>query len=235
MKIGIIAALDIECRTLLDEMVDAKQISVGPHVFYEGQLKGKDCVVVQCGVGKVAAGAVATVLITQFGVDHLINTGSSGGVMKDVKIKDLVIADTLAYADVDITSFGRPYGQLPDMPVYYPSDPIWIEAAEKAAKEMAWAYHVGLIVTSDTFVCRDTQRANITKHFKETLACEMEGCAIAQIAYMYKIPVLVIRSISDSAGADSEENTSLDFDRFVAEVGHLAAELVLKTIEIYGE
>lgn len=232
MKVGIIAALEEECRTLIEAMTESTIKKIGPHHFYEGELAGKSCVVVQCGVGKVAAGSVATLLLTQFGVDHLINTGSAGGVMGDVRIKDLIIAETLAYSDVDITGARRPYGQLPDMPVYYPCDERLIKAAREAAQEMAWPHHSGLIVTGDTFVSNPVQRAHITSHFPQALACEMEGCAIAQIAHSYQVPVLIIRSISDGAGANDGQ-TSIDFDRFIVEVGHLAAQLVLKTLVNY--
>ena len=46
--------------------------------FSEGTLGGREAVVVQCGMGKVNAGICAQLLIANFAVTHVINTGAAG-------------------------------------------------------------------------------------------------------------------------------------------------------------
>ncbi len=46
------------------------------------------------------------ILADHFRVDALINTGSAGAVAEGIAVGDVVIADKLAYHDVDVTAFG---------------------------------------------------------------------------------------------------------------------------------
>ena len=53
-------------------------------------------------------------------------------------------------------------------------------------------------------------------------AVEMEGAAVGQVAAFFGIPAVVVRSLSDLAGAESH----LDFDRFVSVVAPDAARVM---------
>ncbi|MFU1883980.1 5'-methylthioadenosine/S-adenosylhomocysteine nucleosidase, partial [Enterococcus faecium] len=85
-----------------------------------GSLGRHEVIVVRSGIGKVASAVTTTLLIHQYGVNMVINTGSAGGIGEGLKVGDLVIADKLAYFDVDVTGFGYAYGQLPGgVPLYF--------------------------------------------------------------------------------------------------------------------
>ncbi len=57
---------------------------------------------------------------------------------------------------------------------------------------------------------------------------EMEGGAVAQICASFDIPWLVIRALSDLAGADS----GVDFNRFVGEVAASSARVLLRLLPV---
>jgi adenosylhomocysteine nucleosidase len=56
----------------------------------------------------------------------------------------------------------------------------------------------------------------------------MEGGALAQVCESFGIPWLVIRALSDLAGADSR----LDFTRFVTEVAISSARILLRLLPV---
>lgn len=93
-------------------------------------------IVVQSGIGKVLASLTASLLIQHYQVDLLINTGSAGGIGEGLSVGDVVIAEKLAYYDVDATGFGYSYGQLPGgMPLYYETNSKLVAQITVAAEK----------------------------------------------------------------------------------------------------
>lgn len=58
------------------------------------------------------------------------------------------------------------------------------------------------------------------------LAVEMEGAAVAQVAYEYDLPFIVIRIISDKANDDS----LVDFPRFIEKLASYMTEGIIKRL-----
>ncbi len=134
-----------------------------------------------------------------FSVDVIVNTGSAGAVAEGIAIGDVVVANQLAYHDVDVTAFGYAYGQMAGQELYYPADQVLLEQLRTVLAEQEMISHVGLIVTGDSFIAGQERIATIKTHFPEVLAVEMEGAAIAQAAVNTGKPFLVIRAMSDTA------------------------------------
>ena len=227
MKIGIIGAMAEEIRLLRSTLSQQVEWQEAGAVFISGQLGEHQVVVVQSGIGKVLAGLTTALLISHYHVDILINTGSAGGIGTGLAIGDIVISDKLAYHDVDVTAFGYAVGQMAGMPLYYEADPQLIAAAQKASTKSQLHGKTGLIVSGDTFVHSPAQIAKIKEHFPEVLANEMEGAAIAQVAFQYQVPFVVIRAMSDTG----DEAASVNFDEFILEAGKKSAEMVIALIE----
>lgn len=222
MKIGIIGAMPQEIALLKQELVELKTWQEAGATFFAGKYADYEIVLVESGIGKVLAALTATLLISHYHVDILMNTGSAGGIGADLKIGDVVIADRLAYHDADVTAFGYQYGQMPGMPVAYETDQALNKLALAAAQKQDLSVHVGLIVSGDQFVHSKEQIAKIKEHFPAALANEMESTAIAQVAYRYQVPFVIIRAISDNAN----EEAHVDFDSFIIEAGEKSAKMV---------
>ena len=60
----------------------------------------------ESGIGKVMSAMSVAVLANDFKVEAIINTGSAGAVAPGMAVGDIVLADKLAYHDVDVTAFG---------------------------------------------------------------------------------------------------------------------------------
>ncbi|GAB6092310.1 5'-methylthioadenosine/adenosylhomocysteine nucleosidase [Furfurilactobacillus curtus] len=227
MKFGILCAMDEEIKSLLAHLTDQQTTAIGQVDFYTGTISGHDVVLVRSGIGKVAAGLTTALLITNFGVDIVINSGSAGGIGSDLAVGDVVIADQTAYWDVDATAFDYVYGQLPQQPARFDASTKWGTAIEAAAKATGLATKRGLIVTGDSFVASEQTISQIKQHFPEALSCEMEGAAVGQVAHQFNVAYLVIRAMSDTA----DGNAGVSFDEFIIEAGQKSAAMLLNFFE----
>lgn len=85
----------------------------------------------------------------------------------------------------------------------------------------------GLIATGDQFIHLEEQQKSLLIAFPELLAVEMEGAAVAQVAYEYSLPFSVIRIISDKSNHDSK----VDFPRFTKQISsHFTAGIINRLV-----
>lgn len=219
MKLGIICAMEEELRTLVENLDNASKITRHGYVFHTGSIGRHEVVLVQSGIGKVMSAMAVTLLVEVFSVEGIINTGSAGAVNHELKIGDVVVADKLAYHDVDVTAFGYAFGQMAQQPLYFESSKYFVSELKKAIENPV----VGLITSSDSFISSDGRIAEIKKHFPDVLAVEMEGASIAQAATALKKPFVIIRAMSDTASHDA----NVKFDGFIIEAGRKSAQTLM--------
>ena len=115
--IGIIGAMEEEVQALKESMTVEEVREKAFMTFCQGKLCGQDVVVVRSGIGKVNAGICAQILVDDFQVDTLINTGVAGSLDARIDIGDMVISADALHHDMDATVFGDPAGQIPRMDV----------------------------------------------------------------------------------------------------------------------
>ena len=152
MKIGIIGAMEEEVKILRENLSEPLSWERAGALFISGSLGNHEVIVVRSGIGKVLASITTSLLIQQYGVNMVINTGSAGGIGEGLQVGDIVISDKVAYFDADATGFGYKPGQLPGMPLYYEASTYLRSEMAKAAKATDLNAKEGLIVTGDTFV-----------------------------------------------------------------------------------
>lgn len=207
MKIGIIGAMAEEVSELKASLQDAKVTKIARMEFCEGSFGNTDVVVVQSGIGKVNAAACAQILINHFGVTHVMNTGVAGSLNAKIDIGDIVVSTDAMYHDVDATIFGYAKGEVPQVgTASFVADEMLRKAAVEAVKEAAPDIHVfeGRVVSGDQFI----SSREVKNHIRDTFqgdCTEMEGAAIAQVAYINEVPFVIIRAISDKADDSGQE------------------------------
>ena len=221
MKIGIITPMAEEKITLIAALEDVTTKQHGGTEITSGRYKGHEVILTESGIGKVAAASATALMIDNFEPDLVVNTGSAGALDPDLKIGDEVIGTQVAYSDVDVTVFGYAYGQVPNKPLYYEADLTVVKDFEQLAPVKE-----GLIVSGDQFV-QDTAKKRILTHFPEALVAEMEAAAVAQVAYQFGTPFIVLRGVSDLANGDS----GVVFDDYVVEAGRASAKLLLSYLD----
>lgn len=226
MKYGILCAMDEEIKALKTELKKARQTEIAGITFFEGKINNNEVVLVQSGIGKVQAGMTTGLLIEQFEVEAVINSGSAGGIGEGLHVGDVVLSTAAAYHDVDATVFGYLPGQLPQQPQKFEADLQLIETLKKAAEQNQQHVETGLIVTGDQFVASSEKINTIKAIYPDVLCCEMEGAAIAQVAAQFKVPFVIVRAMSDTG----DEEAGVSFDEFIIEAGKKSAQMILNVL-----
>ena len=229
IMIGIIGAMEEEVAKLKDKMTDVQVSEAAGMEFYRGKLSGKEVVVVRSGIGKVNAAICSQILVNQYEVSALINTGIAGSLKAEINIGDIVLSSDSLQHDMDATGFGYAAGQIPRVDVLaFPADEGLVKLAERCCKKVnpeigTW---VGRVVSGDQFIS-DREKKNWISSTFGGYCTEMEGAAIAQAAYLNKIPYLVIRAISDKA----DDSAGMDYAEFEAAAIEHSVRLVEAMIE----
>jgi len=221
-KLGIIGAMTEEIETLVEQLEDKEETFRTGSVFYEGKLEGLEVVIVQCGVGKVNAAMCAQTLCDLYGVTHLVNTGIAGSLCADLDIGDLVVSRDAMYHDMDAVHFGYPFGKVPGMDVTaFPADEKLIGYAWEAAEAVNPGHtKIGRVASGDQFVAVKALKETIIAN-TQGLCTEMEGAAIAQVAYRNGLPFVILRAISDKA----DDSAEMDYPTFERIAAHRCAEV----------
>lgn len=223
-KIGIIGAMQVEIDGLRAKMETPREETVSGVRFTAGKLCGRDVVVCVCGVGKVFAAIAAQTMILHFGVGAVVNTGVAGGLAAGLCVGDVVIADRVVQHDMNTTALGDPPGLLSGIDqVTLQADASLRDALLRAAKAENCNARTGIIASGDLFVEKETTKDAIRRTFGAD-ACEMEGAAVGQVAYVNRVPFAVLRCISD--GGDG-----MEFHRFVTLAADISTRVVCRFLK----
>ena len=242
--VAILGAFDEEVTILEGQLVNPRAHTIEGIQFLTGTLNGQNVVIARTGVGKVNAAMTATLVIEHFHPSRVIFTGVAGGLNPDLQIGDIVIAQKTAQHDLgglksaEIDNFGvrNPINGKRN-PVFFPADPELLQVTEIALEGIELnpfqtpqgqrhpRIITGTVVTGDMFVAFDAKKTALHKNLGAD-AVEMEGAAVAQICWQQEVPCLVIRSLSDNAGANASE----DFGKYYKIAARNSAALVTRII-----
>lgn len=168
----------------------------------------------ESGIGKVNAAAAATLLLATYGVRTLVFSGVAGALDPELEVGAVVLAERLAIHDYGYVAAGRftptASGVIPiGAPELTAPAPVAEEVAatlrrlaERARPKLSHPVRLGAVTTADYFLnCGETRQ-----RLRAALgadAIDMESGAVAQVAHAWKVPLHVIRTVSDLAGEES--------------------------------
>lgn len=221
--IGIIGAMAVEVAHLKEAM-QAPQIDVVSGItFYRGRLAGQDVVLAKSGVGKVFAALCAQTMVLNYGVTRFVVSGVAGSLSKDLHIGDVVIATTCVQHDMDTSAVGDTIGMVSGINrIRFEADAATVRSLESVCRERHVPYTLGIVATGDQFVASATKERWIADTFG-AVASEMESCAVAQVAFVNRVPYAAIRVISDEADGKTPE----DYPTFVAHSAQRSSEILI--------
>ena len=228
-KIGIIGAMDEEVSRLKEKMNVSKVEKKAGMEFFQGELSGKEAVIVKSGIGKVNAGICTQILVDDFSVDAVINTGVAGSLKNEIKIGDIVLSKDALQHDMDATGFGYEPGVIPRMEEsIFKGDETLIQVAKEVNENVnaEISTFVGRVVSGDQFISDHAKKTELVENFAG-YCTEMEGAAIAQVCYLNKLPFLIIRAISDKA----DNSATMDYGEFEAKAIEHTVKLVSGMME----
>lgn len=167
---------------------------------YTGTYKGTKVSVMASGMGMPSIGIYSWELYNVFGVENILRVGSTGSLSKDIKIRDIVFGMGASTN----SNYARQF-QLPG--TFAPiADYDLLSTAINCAKEVGANFHVGNILSSDTFY--DAQAdANEKWQKMGIMAIEMEAAALYMNAAAAGKRALAILTVSDNI-VTGEETTA---------------------------
>ena len=171
---------------------------------YTGTYKGIPVSVMASGMGMPSIGIYSYELFSVFGVENIIRVGSAGAMQEHIKVRDIV----LGMGACTNSAYAGQYG-LKGTFAPIASYKILRTCVDKA-EEMNLNYHVGNILSSDTFYSDD----NDTDWGKMgVMAVEMEAAALYMNAARLGKNALAICTVSDhlitkEATSSQERQTS---------------------------
>ena len=202
--IGIIAAMDVEMKSLRSFMTDTKTETVSGITFVSGTLEGK-------------------LVVTA--VWCIVNTGVAGALSDRLSIGSVAISSAVVQHDMDTSALGDPLGLISGVnKVQLPADSDLCGQLSACATVLGIRTETGVIASGDQFISSAERKDAIIKTFG-AIACEMEGAAIGQVCYVNRVPFCVLRAISDSADGSSH----MDYPTFVG----MAAEQSVKLLRTF--
>ncbi len=251
MKIGILGAMEEEIA-LLTEKISSKQCEIiGKREYISGTILDHEVCLVFSRWGKVAAASTATTLIQHHKVDHLIFTGVAGAIDPKLNIGDIVVADNLVQHDMDVSflpgiaEFEIPLLGKSDFRIREQDVKIALRAVttylasdlnQEVPKDTLAQFSItspqviqGTIASGDQFISSTAKTAELRDKIPGLRCVEMEGAAVAQVAYEHDISCTIIRTISDKA----DHEAVVDFPRFITSVAsYFTCGSVLRLLEI---
>ena len=218
--IGLMFAMEAEMKGFAAKLQNLQKKNIHKCNFYTGVIDDKVITAVVSGMGKVNAAVCTADLINTFKAEIILNIGISGGLDTSLNIGDFVVGTDIVYHDVWC---GQPYkyGQVQGLPEMYHSVPELTTQLKH--------YRQGLLCCGDFFVDTAEKMQEIKAKFPSALAVDMESAAIAQTCYLYDIPLLSVRQISDVPGA---ENHLEQYNTFWQNAPQKSMEILREILEI---
>ncbi|MFC2637536.1 MAG: purine-nucleoside phosphorylase [Mitsuokella sp.] len=196
---------------------NAKQYtSIRNILGYTGTYKGVPVSVQGTGMGIPSISIYIHELIATYGVKKLFRVGTCGAMHKDVKLRDVLIAQA---ATTDSAILRNIFG--PSINFAPIADYSLLERAVSNARRLSLPVKVGNIISVDRFYDEEIDNEKLTKY--GILGVEMEAAALYTIAAQFHVQALAIFTASDhlltgeGCTAEERQNTFCDMIRIALE------------------
>ena len=193
---------------------------------YTGTYDGTRVSVMASGMGMPSIGIYSYELYNVFGVENIMRIGSAGAISPDIRVRDIV----MGMGACTNSRFASQY-HLPGTFAPIASYPM-LRTCVETAEEMGVRYHVGNLLSSDTFYADEE---NLPEGLLGTpnwskmgvMAIEMEAAALYMTAARYHKNALAICTISDHI-LTGEATTAEERQNSFTEMMELALKTAVK-------
>ena len=190
---------------------------------YTGTYEGTPVSVMASGMGMPSIGIYSYELFNFFDVKTIIRVGSAGALNPDIKVRDIVLGQGACTNSSYASQYGMPgtYAPIASYNV--------LRTCADIAEEMGLSYHVGNLLSSDTFYADNGAAANAAWSKMGVMAVEMEAAALYMNAARAGKQALALCTVSDhivTGEATTAEERQNSFTQMM--------ELALKTAKALG-
>ena len=209
--IGIICAMDVEAKRVIDEY-ELTKLSHEKFDVYGSS----DMVLVISKIGKIYAAAGTQFLLEHFDIDVIVNIGLAGGLNPGYHLGKVFLASSVEQHDVYLPWDGEHLDYL-KKPINLIDQSAVLQFLQHE-DDFEW----GRVLTGDQFI---DDAETCKKLAEKGDIVEMEAFAIASVCKVYKTPCIVIKTISDNADDDARDTFGENVD-----VSMLSSLPVLKRV-----
>lgn len=156
---------------------------------FTGKYKETEISVQGSGMGIPSIGIYSHELYTEYEVDNIIRVGTAGGIAENIRLRDIIIAMGACTNSNFAAQFRLPGTYAPTASYSLLSNAV------KAAEQKGASYHVGNVLSSDTFYDDGSSLAKWQK--MNVLGVEMESAALYMNAARFGKKALCILTVSD--------------------------------------
>lgn len=185
---------------------------------YTGTYEGVPVSVMASGMGMPSIGIYSYELFNFFDVKTIIRVGSAGALNPDIKVRDIVLGQGACTNSAYASQYNLPGNYAPIASYNV------LRTCADIATEMGVPFHVGNLLSSDTFYADNGAEANAAWTKMGVMAIEMEAAALYMNAARCGKQALAMCTISDhivTGEATSAEERQNSFTQMM--------ELALKT------
>ena len=200
-KIGVVVAIEID--SVLRKYGEPAE-TVEKHGFTVRTFKNANCTmyVVDSGAGEISAAASTQMLISEFGVDMILNFGVVGGLTPEMASTELCIVDSVIHYDFTTVGWlNLKTGQYPGHESQYiKTTPALVEKAlaiDSGAKKVVCA-------SADKFIDSAEDKAALHEAYGAEI-CEMESAGIVLTCERNGVDCLLIKAVADSLTGRGKE------------------------------
>lgn len=169
---------------------------------YEYKYNGQNIVIVESGAGEIAASAGTQFLISTFEPDMILNFGVAGGLVDNMPVMKPCVVKDVTHYQYDISQGGEsPVGKyMFEKERKIPTDEKLLAHVLKVIPDL----EVVSCASADKFVLHRDEREALARDF-DCQICEMEAAGIILTARRNKVPVVMIKAISDGVSDHMDE------------------------------
>lgn len=188
---------------------------------FTGTYKGERVSVQGTGMGVPSISIYVNELIQSYDVKKLIRVGTCGAIQKDVRVRDVILAQG---ATTDSQMNRLIFGNIDYAPL---ADFDLLKAAYESGTEKGLQLRVGNVFTSDTFYRDNAKEVNELLAKYNVLAIEMETTALYTLAQKFDRQALSVLTVSDHI-LTGEETTAEERQTTFNEMMEIALEAAIK-------
>ncbi|MFH2036107.1 MAG: 5'-methylthioadenosine/S-adenosylhomocysteine nucleosidase [Candidatus Zixiibacteriota bacterium] len=246
----ILYAFNAEGELLAKEMDIRDSSVVLNRTVYTGQLKGKNIILAESGVGMTNAAMTTQKMIDLFEPKAVIFSGIAGAIDTSVHIGDITICEKWAthdYGYIGADGFQSNGIRIalvePDSLIklaYFDADDSLLNIArmiflsplplDSIGGRLPKIIVGGHGVTGNQFIDQVEKRLWLSDNF-DALVTDMETAAVAQVCAVNQLPFIAFRSASDLAGGSGSSSAETEIDQFFGVAASNSARVVMKFLE----
>lgn len=182
-----------------------------PFSIHRGTIGSTETVCAVSGVGKVAAAGACRYLMDRYAPGLIVSFGLAGGLDQTSRPGEIVFPETMLQGDTGIYDRRglQTVGDWPDGRAkrlfhhQHQADPHIFSWGVEFFRQRGIDFHTGPLATCDQAVFSNHRRRELA-HLFGAVAVDMESGAIAQVAAAGRVPMVVVRAISDAHELEME-------------------------------